>query len=62
MVKRGIIMNCNLCERKCNVDRNSGKIGYCKANNNVKIALVSSHYFEEPCISGTKGSRNDLFF
>ena len=26
--------------------------GYCKCDDKIKIALVSTHYYEEPCISG----------
>ena len=51
---------CNLCPHKCNVDRNN-KVGFCKCNENIKLALVSIHDFEEPCISGNKGS-GTIFF
>ena len=37
------------------------KRGYCHANDKIKIALVSTHYYEEPCISGKKGS-GTIFF
>ena len=53
--------NCTICPHKCNVNRNIGKIGRCKASNNVKIALYSVHNFEEPCISGSNGS-GTIFF
>lgn len=52
---------CNVCPRNCNVDRANGKIGYCKCNDKVKVALVSTHDFEEPCISKTNGS-GTIFF
>ena len=52
---------CNLCPHECNINRNDGKIGRCRASNKVKIALYSTHNFEEPCISGTKGSGTDFF-
>ncbi len=52
---------CNLCPHKCNVNRDLGKKGRCKAPSNIKIALVSLHKFEEPCISGTNGS-GTIFF
>ncbi len=52
---------CNLCPHKCNVNRENGKIGRCKASDKVKIALVSLHKFEEPCISGKNGS-GTIFF
>ena len=35
--------------------------GYCHANDKIKIALVSTHYYEEPCISGKSGS-GTIFF
>lgn len=52
---------CNLCPHECNINRNDGKIGRCRASNKVKIALYSTHNFEEPCISGTKGSGTVFF-
>ena len=55
------IDKCNLCPHECNINRNDGKIGRCRASNKVKIALYSTHNFEEPCISGTKGSGTVFF-
>ena len=52
---------CNVCPRNCIVDRANGKIGYCKCNDKVKVALVSTHDFEEPCISKSNGS-GTIFF
>lgn len=52
---------CRLCPRNCKVNRNKGEIGFCRAGKNVKIALASLHYFEEPCISGEKGSGTVFF-
>jgi len=40
----------------CLVDRENKKRGFCKSGENVKIALSSKFFYEEPCISGTKGS------
>lgn len=51
---------CTSCPRRCNVDRSKYK-GYCRAPDNVMLAKVSKHYWEEPCISGTKGS-GTIFF
>ena len=53
--------NCNICPQECNSNRNKGKIGRCKANDKIRIALYSTHNFEEPCISGEKGS-GTIFF
>lgn len=35
--------------------------GYCGSTDKIKIALVSVHYFEEPCISGESGSGTVFF-
>lgn len=53
-------MICNVCPRKCNVDRNR-KLGFCKASENLKIAKYMLHFWEEPIISGDKGS-GAIFF
>ena len=52
---------CNLCPRKCGVNRNNGELGFCKAGNKIKIARYSLHMWEEPCISGENGS-GTIFF
>lgn len=53
-------MNCNICPRKCNIDR-STKLGFCGAHENVTLALCNLHFSEEPIISGTNGS-GTIFF
>ena len=52
---------CELCPRKCGVNRNNNELGYCKSNNKLKIANYSLHMWEEPCISGSAGS-GTIFF
>lgn len=52
---------CTLCPRLCKVNRNNGELGFCKASNKIKIARYSLHFWEEPCLSGTKGS-GTIFF
>ena len=52
---------CEICPHKCKINRNKGKIGRCKANEKIKIALYSTHNFEEPCISGKNGSGTVFF-
>lgn len=52
---------CNICPHKCGVNRLEGKRGRCKASDKVKIALVSLHNYEEPCISGENGSGTVFF-
>lgn len=51
---------CNLCPRKCNVDRKN-QLGLCGASTTIKIARAALHFWEEPCISGEKGS-GTIFF
>ena len=52
---------CNLCPRKCGVDRTAGKLGFCRMNNKMKIARAAAHYWEEPVISGNYGSGTVFF-
>ena len=53
-------MNCNLCPRHCNTNRDE-KVGFCGVSNNIKLAKAYLHEWEEPIISGTKGS-GTIFF
>ena len=52
---------CEICPHKCGINRNNNQIGRCKSKDRIKIALYSTHDFEEPCISGTKGSGTVFF-
>ncbi len=52
---------CNLCPRECKAERGLGKIGFCKVPNQIKVSRAALHYWEEPCISGTKGSGTVFF-
>ncbi len=52
---------CEICPHKCGINRNNNQIGRCKSKDTVKIALYSTHDFEEPCISGKKGSGTVFF-
>lgn len=48
-------MNCNICPRKCNAQRESAQ-GFCRAPECFKLARAALHFWEEPCISGKNGS------
>ena len=52
--------NCNLCPRQCGVDR-SVSVGFCGAGAKARIALVSLHPWEEPCLVGEKGAGTVFF-
>lgn len=53
-------MNCNLCPRNCGVNR-VDKLGFCNAGINLRVALVSLHKWEEPCLVGERGA-GTIFF
>lgn len=53
-------MICNSCPRKCNIDRSSAS-GICKAGEKFKLARAGLHFWEEPCISGERGSGTVFF-
>lgn len=52
---------CEICPHNCKVNREQGQIGRCRSNDKIKIALVSTHEYEEPCISGKNGSGTVFF-
>lgn len=54
-------MKCVYCPRYCKVDRTKGQRGFCKAGARPKVAMAGLHYWEEPLISGTKGSGTVFF-
>ncbi len=56
-----LLNNCRLCPRNCGVDRLSGNLGFCGGGIDVKVARSALHFWEEPCISGTKGSGTVFF-
>ena len=52
---------CDLCPRACGVDRKSAKLGYCGIGSLPRVASINLHPWEEPPISGTRGS-GTIFF
>lgn len=48
-------IRCNLCPRRCNADR-AVSLGFCGCGNEIKAARAALHFWEEPCISGSRGS------
>ena len=51
---------CEMCPRRCRVDRVS-RLGFCGAGENLHVALVSLHEWEEPCLVGRRGA-GTIFF
>jgi len=55
------LVHCNLCPRRCEIDRTSGQKGYCKTARNAVVSSCCAHHGEEPPISGRGGS-GTIFF
>lgn len=54
--RKKLLESCRLCPRKCGVNRLQGEKGYCGMDSRVYVARAALHMWEEPCISGEKGS------
>ena len=53
--------HCTLCPRACGVDRTRGERGFCGADDRLKVARAALHFWEEPCLSGKRGSGTVFF-
>ena len=53
--------NCLLCPRKCGINRSTGQTGVCGVSSEIMVARAALHYWEEPCISGKRGSGGSFF-
>lgn len=47
--------DCRLCPRNCRVNRKE-RTGFCGEKDGIRCARAALHHWEEPCISGTRGS------
>ncbi len=56
-----LLEECILCPRECHVDRTRGESGHCGMTDELMVARAALHYWEEPCISGEKGSGTVFF-
>lgn len=54
-------MGCRLCPRGCGADRATGERGLCGADDRILLARAAPHMWEEPPISGSRGS-GAIFF
>lgn len=48
--------NCRICPRNCGADRMAGKTGRCGVPADPVLSRAALHFWEEPCISGKRGS------
>lgn len=52
--------SCSLCPRNCRINRHI-QTGYCGCGDSIKAARAALHHWEEPCISGSRGSGTVFF-
>lgn len=57
---RNFYKNCVLCPRRCGADRTK-TVGYCGMSGTLRAAKAYLHKWEEPCISGERGSGTVFF-
>src|SRR5271166_5800699 len=55
------LADCALCPRECQVDRAAGKIAVCQCGRYARVSSYFSHFGEEDCLRGTRGS-GTIFF
>lgn len=53
--------SCEICPRRCGVNRRAGEMGACRAPAAPMLARAGLHMWEEPCLSGTRGSGTVFF-
>ncbi len=51
---------CTACPRNCKIDRTKFP-GFCGTTDTFRVARAALHHWEEPCISGSKGSGTVFF-
>ncbi len=49
-------VSCELCPRRCSVDRTAGQLGFCGAPDTALVAKTMLHKWEEPALAGNGGS------
>ena len=56
-----MLQSCELCPRRCGVDRLAGERGFCRAGADTEVFRYAPHHGEEPPVSGTGGSGTVFF-
>mgnify|MGYP003601953479 CR=1 FL=1 len=59
--RKSMLTDCVLCPRNCHADRINGRRGRCHETAEIVVARAALHMWEEPCISGTRGSGTVFF-
>ncbi len=55
------LYNCDICPRRCRVDRYENNNGFCRSGCLARISSYCAHHGEEPALSGSRGS-GTIFF
>jgi putative pyruvate formate lyase activating enzyme len=58
---KGLLAECEICPRKCHVNRLESNSGFCRSGHLARISSYCDHHGEEPALSGSKGS-GTIFF
>ena len=56
-----LLSSCEVCPRKCGVNRLEGERGFCRSSEEVIVSSYNAHFGEEPPLSGNFGS-GTIFF
>lgn len=56
-----MLESCELCPRKCKVNRLKNQIGFCKTGRNARIASYHAYFGEEAILAGTGGTGGIYF-
>lgn len=59
--RRYSMSGCKLCPRLCGADRVAGQLGFCGQGDTMRVCRAAPHMFEEPPISGERGSGTVFF-
>ena len=57
----GVLKSCRSCPRNCEVDRTQGEYGICQSLELPIVSSYTSHFGEEPVLSGNRGAGNIFF-
>ena len=52
--------SCTLCARACGINRYE-VVGYCRSDADMRVCRIAPHRWEEPIISGERGSGTVFF-
>ena len=56
-----LLSHCELCPRKCGVNRTKGEKGFCRCGSGIEISAICNHKGEEPILVSDRGICNVFF-